>query len=145
MDFIKLVQKSYKSSLASSKVLNCLSCGRGDAKFEDTPLYIKDKNSNFFINRLPNTRNRHTKFKKPRGQSAYVVNHRIQIMGNGTNFARKSAKDMISQQKIVSNMKENKRPQTGIPKKSYKNEVEVDVGKFIWLYNLIVRNRLFQQ
>ena len=81
MDVIRLIQKSYKNSLASSKVLNCLSCGRGDANFEEVPLYVKAKENSFFINKLPVTRSKQAKFKKPRNQSAYVINQRMKGLG----------------------------------------------------------------
>ena len=126
MDVIRLIQKSYKNSLASSKVLNCLSCGRGDAKFEESPLYIKTQNNQFFVNKLPNSRSRQARFKKPRGQSAYVINHRIKNMGQSMNLIKKNQNDGKPK---INYFKENKRPQTGIPKMNSLNEV--DYGKFI--------------
>ena len=120
MDVIRLIQKSYKNSLASSKVLNCLSCGRGDANFEDVPLYVKSKENTFFVNKLPITRSKKAKYKKPRGQSAYVINQRMKGLGQSLN-TRKNWR--ISENKKV---KEDQRPQTGI---NYSKEVQVDYGK----------------
>ena len=120
MDVIRLIQKSYKNSLASSKVLNCLSCGRGDANFENAPLYVKAKDNMFFINKLPVTRSKQAKFKKPRGQSAYVVNQRMKGLGQSLN-------SRISKGwRLNEKGRENRRPQTGVGLK----EVEVDYGTF---------------
>ena len=120
MDVIRLIQKSYKNSLASSKVLNCLSCGRGDANFEQVPLYVKSKENSFFINKLPITRSKQAKFKKPRNQSAYVINQRMKGLGQSMN-TRKSKNWRI-------NNMDNRRPQTGM---ALTKETEVDVGRNI--------------
>jgi hypothetical protein len=127
MDVIRLIQKSYKNSLASSKVLNCLSCGRGDANFEKLPRYVKAKDNAFFINRIPVTRSKQAKFKKPRGQSAYVVNKRLMSMGQSVNA--KVSKGWRLNENVKG--RENRRPQTSIPKIKQVEEVEVDYGMII--------------
>lgn len=124
MDVIRLIQKSYKNSLASSKVLNCLSCGRGDANFEQAPRYVKAEDNAFFINRLPVTRSKQAKFRKPRGQSAYVVNKRLKGLGPYTNA--KVAKGWRVNENIKG--RENRRPQTSIPSLKPMPEIEVDYG-----------------
>lgn len=121
MDVIRLIQKSYKNSLASSKVLNCLSCGRGDANFEEVPRYVKSNDNAFFINKLPNTRSKQARFKKPRGQSAYVINQRIKGLGLSVN-SRHAKNWRVGDGRP----REQRRPQTGVaPAK----EVDVDYGR----------------
>jgi hypothetical protein len=120
MDVIRLIQKSYKNSLASSKVLNCLSCGRGDANFENVPKYVKSNDNAFFINKMPITRSKQARFKKPRGQSAYVVNQRMKGLGQSVN-AKNNKGWRIGDGKVH----DKKRPQTGVL--NIKEE-EVDYG-----------------
>lgn len=120
MDVIRLIQKSYKNSLASSKVLNCLSCGRGDANFENVPKYVKSNDNAFFINKLPVTRSKQARFKKPRGQSAYVTNQRMKGLGQSVN-AKYNKGWRIGPGKV----NDKKRPQTEVL--NIKEE-EVDYG-----------------
>lgn len=132
MDVIKLIQKTYKNSLASSKVLNCLSCGRGDANFEKAPLYVKSIHNDFFVNKLPKTINKQTKFRKERGQSAFVINQKMKNIGIKHSVENKNIKKMPEIKK--------KRPQSGIPQFKMKPHKEnlVDYGN-----SLIKRNRFF--
>jgi hypothetical protein len=123
MDVIRLIQKSYKNSLASSKVLNCLSCGRGDANFEKVPQYVKSNDNAFFINKLPVTRSKQARYKKPRGQSSYVENQRMKGLGQSMNTRNKGWR--LGEGKIH---EKKKRPKTGVLKVK---EEEVDYGKFI--------------
>lgn len=124
---IRLIQRNYKKSLASSKVLNCLSCGRGDANFENQPLYVKGENNKFFINKLPNAASKNTRFKKPRGQSAFVVNHRINQLGQSVST--------ISRVNESARRKKSgyARPQTGVKRDLYyETPNEVDYGQTIF-------------
>ena len=122
MDVIRLIQKTYKNSLASSKVLNCLSCGRGDANFEKGPLYVKSQQNEFFVNKLSTGVNKNTKFRKPRGQSAFVINHKVKNIG---------LKHSVPKNIQYEENKFMKRPQSGIPKVNKleeKKENLVDFG-----------------
>lgn len=139
MDVIRLIQKSYKNSLASSKVLNCLSCGRGDANFEKLPRYVKAKDNAFFINRLPVTRSKQAKFKKPRGQSAYVINKRLKSLGQSVNT--KVGKGWRLNENVKG--RENRRPQTSIPKIKPVEETEVDYGIFFYIFGFYVIEKPF--
>lgn len=125
MDVIRLIQKTYKNSLASSKVLNCLSCGRGDANFEKAPLYVKSLQNEFFVNKLPKAVNKQTKFRKERGQSAFVINHKMKNIG-----VKHSVENKNIQKKAEV---KRKRPQSGIPqfKMNPNKENLVDYGKYI--------------
>lgn len=123
MDVIRLIQKSYKNSLASSKVLNCLSCGRGDANFEEQPRYVKASDNAFFVNKLPNTRSRQARFKKPRGQSAYVINKRMRGLGLSLN-----ARLAKNRRQGDVRAKELRRPQTGV---ASAKETKVDYGETV--------------